>query len=64
MDKSSILIIAIVALIFLGIMHNRMNEPSTTTSKTVVVKDQPYYYRHHGYVAPPHHYNVYKAQYY
>ena len=64
MDKSNILIIALVALIFLGIMHNRMNETSTTNTKTVVVKNQPDYYKRHGYVAPPSHYNAYKAQYY
>jgi len=66
MEKSSILIVALLVLIFLGIMHSRMYEPTTTTttSKTLVVKDPPHYYKRYGYVPPPPHYNPYKAQYY
>lgn len=63
MDKSNILVIALLILIFLGIMHSRMYQP-TTTSKTVVVNEPPHYYRRYGYVPPPPHYNPYKAQYY
>jgi meiotically up-regulated gene 157 (Mug157) protein len=62
MDKSNILIIALLALIFIGFLHSRVYEP-TTTSKTVVVKEDPYY-RRYGYRPPPPHYNRYKAQYY
>ena len=61
MDKSNILIIALLALIFIGFLHSRVYEPTTTT-KTVVVKEDPYY-RRYGYPPPPH-YNRYKAQYY
>lgn len=64
MEKSSILVIALLVLIFLGIMHSRMYQPTTTTSKTVVVREPPHYYRRYGYVPPPPHYNPYKAQYY
>lgn len=64
MEKSSILIIALLVLIFLGIMHSRMYQHTTTTSKTVVVRESPHYYRRYGYVPPPPHYNPYKAQYY
>lgn len=64
MDKSNILIIALLILIFLGIMHSRMYQPTSTTSKTVVVREPPHYYRRYGYVPPPPHYNPYKAQYY
>lgn len=63
MDKSNILIIALLVLIFLGIMHSRAYQPTTTT-KTVVVREPPHYYRRYGYVPPPPHYNPYKAQYY
>ena len=63
MDKSKILIIALLVLIFLGIMHSRAYQPTTTT-KTVVVREPPHYYRRYGYVPPPPHYNPYKAQYY
>jgi hypothetical protein len=63
MDKSNILIIALLVLIFLGIMHSRAYQPTTTT-KTVVVKTQPQYNRRYGYKPPPPHYNPYKAQYY
>ena len=64
MEKSSILVIALLVLIFLGIMHSRMYQPTTTTSKTIVVREPPHYYRRYGYVPPPPHYNPYKAQYY
>jgi hypothetical protein len=64
MDKSKILIIALLVLIFLGIMHSRAYKPTTTTTKTVVVREPPHYYRRYGYVPPPPHYNPYKAQYY
>lgn len=63
MDKSKILIISLLVLIFLGIMNSRAYQPTTTTSKTVVVNDPPHYYRRYGYVPPPPHYNPYKAQY-
>lgn len=70
MDKSKILIIALLVLIFLGFLHSRTYQPTTTTTttKTVVVKNPgcpygpgscPYRY---GNVPP--HYNPYKAQYY
>ena len=62
MDKSNILIIAILVLIFLGIMHSRTYQPTTTT-KTVVVKTQPQQPQKYGYKPPPA-YNPYKAQYY
>jgi hypothetical protein len=61
MDKSNLLIIALLALIFIGFLHSRVYQPTTTT-KTVVVKEDPYY-RRYGYPPPPH-YNRYKAQYY
>lgn len=64
MEKSGILIIALVVLIFLGFMHSRTIQPTTTTSKTVVVREPPHYNRRYGYVPPPPHYNPYKAQYY
>ena len=65
MDKSNILIIALLALIFIGFVHSRTYQPTTTTTKTVVVGDEPpHYYRRYGYVPPPPHYNPYKAQYY
>lgn len=65
MDKVYMLIIAILALIFLGIISSRINQPTTTTTttKSVVIRDTPGYNRHYGYVPPPH-YNPYKAQYY
>ena len=62
MDKSKILIIALLVLIFLGIMHSRAYQPTSTT-KTVVVREPPHYYRRYGYKPPPA-YNPYKAQYY
>lgn len=62
MDKSNILIIALLVLIFLGIMHSRTYQPTTTT-KTVVVKTQPQQPQKYGYKPPPA-YNPYKAQYY
>jgi hypothetical protein len=64
MEKSHILIIAILVLVFLGLVHSNYSQPVTTssTTKTVVVHEQPYN-RHYGYVQPPH-YNAYKAQYY
>jgi hypothetical protein len=63
MKNSSIFIIAILVLIFLGIMHSRMYQTTTTTSKTVVVKTQPQQPQKYGYKPPPA-YNPYKAQYY
>ncbi len=63
MKNSSIFIIAILVLIFLGIMHSRMYQSTTTTSKTVVVKTQPQQPQKYGYKPPPA-YNPYKAQYY
>jgi lipopolysaccharide export system protein LptC len=59
MDKAYMLIIAIVALIFIGFISSIK---TTTTTKTVVVRDTPpHYYRRYG--SNPH-YNPYKAQYY
>jgi len=53
------LIVAILALIFIGIISSIK---TTTTTKTVVVRDTPpHYYRR--YRSNPH-YNPYKAQYY
>jgi hypothetical protein len=66
MDKSKILVIALLVLIFLGFLHSRTYEPttSTTTTKTVVVRN-PVYPPRYGYVPPPPpRYNPYKAQYY
>jgi hypothetical protein len=64
MEKSSILVIALLVLIFLGIMHSTVYQPTTTTtSKTVVVKTQPQQPQKYGYKPPPA-YNPYKAQYY
>lgn len=64
MEKSHILIIAILVLVFLGLVHSNYSQPVTTSSKTktVIVHEQPYT-RHYGYVQAPH-YNAYKAQYY
>jgi hypothetical protein len=63
MERSKMLLFAILGLILLGFIHSRVSYPTTTTttttSKAVVVK-QPV---HYGYVPPPH-YNPYKAQYY
>ena len=59
MDKAYMLIVAILALIFIGIISSIK---TTTTTKTVVVRDTPpHYYRR--YRSNPH-YNPYKAQYY
>jgi hypothetical protein len=62
MEQSSILIIALLVLIFIGLIHSHSYQPTTT--KTVVVKESPHYYRRYGYIPPPPHYNPYKAQYY
>lgn len=60
MDKATILIIAILALIFIGFISSI--KTTTTTTKTFVVRDTPpHYYRR--YRSNPH-YNPYKAQYY
>ena len=65
MEKSKMLIIALLALIFIGFVHSRTNQPTTNTSKTVVIREEPpHYNRRYGYVPPPPHYNPYKAQYY
>jgi hypothetical protein len=64
MEKSNILIIALLVLIFIGFLHSASYTPTTTT-KTVVIRDEPpHYYRRYGYRPPPPHYNPYKAQYY
>jgi hypothetical protein len=63
MDKTQILVISILILIFLGIMQSIMYQTTTTTSKTVVVKTQPQQPQKYGYKPPPA-YNPYKAQYY
>ena len=63
MDKSKVLIIGLLVLMFLGFLHSRSSQPATTTTttKTVVVRNPP----HYGYVPPPPpRYNPYKAQYY
>ena len=61
MEKSNILIIALLVLIFIGFLHSASYTPTTTT-KTVVIRDEPpHYYRRYG-LKP--HYNPYKAQYY
>jgi len=58
------LIIALLALIFIGLVHSSSNyQPTTVTKKTVVVREDPYH-RNYGYRPPPPHYNSYKAQYY
>lgn len=64
MDKTQLLIGALLILIILGFLHSMMNKPkeTTTTYKTVVVK-KPIYPPRYGYVPPPH-YNPYKARYY
>ena len=63
MEKSNMLIIALLAVIFIGFVHSIYQATTTTTtSKTVVVKKDPYH-RNYGYKPPPH-YNPYKAQYY
>jgi hypothetical protein len=65
MEKSHMLIIAILFLVFLGLVHSNYSQQPVTTSsttKTVVVNEQPYT-RQYGYVQPLH-YNAYKAQYY
>lgn len=66
MDKAYMLIVAIVALIFIGFISSLRNQPTTTTTttKNVVVRQPPHYNRRYGYVPPPPHYNPYKAQYY
>lgn len=66
MDKAYMLIIAILALIFIGFISSRRYQPTTTTTtKAVVVRDTPPHYNtRYGYVPPPPHYNPYKAQYY
>jgi hypothetical protein len=61
MEQSSILIIALLALIFIGLVHSHSYQ---TTTKTVVVREPPHYYRRYGYRPPPPHYNPYKRQYY
>ena len=63
MEKSNMLIIALLAVIFIGFVHSIYQPTTTTTSKTVVVKKVPYH-RNYGYKPPPPHYNPYKAQYY
>lgn len=61
MDKSNILIIALLALIFIGFIHNRTYEPTTT--KTFIVSEPPHFYRRFGYRPPPV-FCPYRAQYY
>jgi hypothetical protein len=63
MENSSIIIIAILVLIFLGMLHSNSYVIPTTTSttKTVVVHGQPTYNKRYP---TPIHYNAYKAQYY
>lgn len=64
MDKTKILVGALLIIISLGFLNGIMNnqKETTTTSKTVVVK-KPIYPPRYGYVPPPH-YNPYKSQYY
>jgi hypothetical protein len=63
MEKTNMLIIALLALIFIGLVHSSRTFIPTTTTKTVIVREDPYY-RHYGYRPPPPHYNPYKSQYY
>ena len=67
MEKSNMLIIALLALIFIGLVHSSNYQPTTATKKTVVVREYPYH-SNYGYrpppPPPPPHYNSYKAQYY
>jgi len=58
------LIIALLALIFIGLIDIRTNPPISTTKTVVVREEPPHYYRRYGYVPPPPHYNPYKAKYY
>jgi hypothetical protein len=64
MDKAYMLIVAILALIFIGFISSRRYQPTTTTTttKAVVVRDTPPHYNRR-YGSNPH-YNPYKAQYY
>jgi hypothetical protein len=64
MEKSNMLIIALLAIIFIGFLHSLSNQPTTTTKTVVVREEPPHYYRRYGYRPPPPHYNPYKAQYY
>jgi len=59
------LIIALLVLIFIGLVHSSRTYMPTATTKTVVIRDEPpHYYRRYGYRPPPPHYNPYKSQYY
>jgi hypothetical protein len=70
MEKTYLLIIAIVVVIILGFIYKKYNESKSSTStsstkyvnasKTVVVRDVDYI----NPILPPPHYNRYKAQYY
>ena len=65
MENTNMLIIALLALIFIGLVHSSRTYMPTTTTKTVVIRDEPpHYYRRYGYRPPPPHYNPYKSQYY
>ena len=68
MERSKVLIIVLLVLIFLGFLHSRTYQPTTTTTKTVVVKNPGCPYGHgscpYRYGNVPPHYNPYKAQYY
>ncbi len=45
MDKSKVLIIGLLVLMFLGFLHSRSSQPATTTTttKTFVVRNPPRY---------------------
>jgi hypothetical protein len=70
MDKLKLFGIAILFLIILGFVYNRISYPSTTTTTTTtksnnraVVVKQPVYVAPRPPTPPPS-YNPYKAQYY
>lgn len=72
MEKTYLLIIAIVVIILLGIIYKRHKDSTSSTStktvnasKTVVVHDVDYVHpRYVGLHVPPPNYNAYKAQFY
>lgn len=61
MEKSIYLVIALLALIFIGFIHSRTYEPNSTTKSVVLVREQPSYNTRYDYKS---HYNPYKSQYY
>lgn len=65
MNKAYIILLAICALIFIGVAST-LNNQQIDTTKAIVIRQPPYTLRNrrYGYVPPPPHYNPYKAQYY